>query len=135
MTSVPLSVAEAEAALADEELVVLAEAALSEAKDVREACLEAGVPVVLGRDECCGGGCTPKLLVLAREADLERAVGVLRARWRALVDQGGSLSQPDPDLALTAHATDGDADLPCPACGTAAPLQEGACRDCGLMLA
>lgn len=27
-----------------------------------------------------------------------------------------------------------DEDLPCPACGTAAPLVEGACSDCGLVL-
>jgi hypothetical protein len=25
-------------------------------------------------------------------------------------------------------------ELPCPACGTAAPLVEGACSDCGLQL-
>jgi predicted amidophosphoribosyltransferase len=27
-----------------------------------------------------------------------------------------------------------DGELPCPACGTAAPLVEGACSDCGLQL-
>lgn len=27
-----------------------------------------------------------------------------------------------------------DEELPCPACGTAAPLVDGACSDCGLML-
>jgi hypothetical protein len=29
---------------------------------------------------------------------------------------------------------DEDAELPCPACGTAAPLVDGACSDCGLHL-
>jgi predicted amidophosphoribosyltransferase len=32
-----------------------------------------------------------------------------------------------------AIATDAE-HLPCPACGTAAPLIEGACSDCGLQL-
>jgi hypothetical protein len=32
-------------------------------------------------------------------------------------------------------AAPGDTDeLPCPACGTAAPLVDGACSDCGLQL-
>jgi hypothetical protein len=29
---------------------------------------------------------------------------------------------------------DEDGELPCPACGTAAPLVDGACSDCGLHL-
>jgi len=29
---------------------------------------------------------------------------------------------------------DGDGELPCPACGTAAPLVDGECSDCGLYL-
>ncbi len=36
----------------------------------------------------------------------------------------------------TPEAPGGDDDvLPCPACGTAAPLVDGACSDCGLVLA
>jgi len=31
-------------------------------------------------------------------------------------------------------SADSDGELPCPACGTAAPLAEGACTDCGLVL-
>jgi hypothetical protein len=31
-------------------------------------------------------------------------------------------------------AAPGGEHLPCPACGTAAPLVEGACSDCGLQL-
>lgn len=31
-------------------------------------------------------------------------------------------------------ADDESGELPCPACGTAAPLVEGACSDCGLVL-
>lgn len=30
---------------------------------------------------------------------------------------------------------DGEDEPPCPACGTAAPLVDGACSDCGLQLA
>lgn len=31
-------------------------------------------------------------------------------------------------------AGEGSDDLPCPACGTAAPLVDGECSDCGLFL-
>lgn len=34
---------------------------------------------------------------------------------------------------LNEAAPDGE-EPPCPACGTAAPLVDGACSDCGLML-
>jgi predicted nucleic acid-binding Zn ribbon protein len=39
----------------------------------------------------------------------------------------------DPVAVAMPEVADGE-HLPCPACGTAAPLVEGACSDCGLQL-
>jgi len=37
--------------------------------------------------------------------------------------------------AMSGAGTSGEeGELPCPACGTAAPLADGACTDCGLVL-
>lgn len=54
----------------------------------------------------------------------------------AIVKDGWSEALEREGLAPVAVTTanDGD-DLPCPACGTAAPLVDGACSDCGLQLA
>jgi hypothetical protein len=37
-------------------------------------------------------------------------------------------------VALPTEEPEGDAHPPCPACGTAAALVDGACSDCGLQL-
>ncbi|HEU0034527.1 MAG TPA: hypothetical protein VFQ53_28080 [Kofleriaceae bacterium] len=50
----------------------------------------------------------------------------MRGDWREHLEREG-LAPVD----LTAGSGD---DLPCPACGTAAPLVDGACSDCGLQL-
>lgn len=54
---------------------------------------------------------------------------LLDREWHAAVGREGLAQSP---INFVAH-TDGD-ELPCPACGTAAPLIEGACSDCGLQL-
>jgi hypothetical protein len=57
-------------------------------------------------------------------------------QWRDMVArEGGAV----PALAMPQVGGDddgdgADAELPCPACGLAAPLVEGACSDCGLQL-
>lgn len=53
------------------------------------------------------------------------------SQWRAMVAREGV----DPDALARPAAVDGDGEPPCPACGTAAPLVDGACSDCGLQLA
>jgi len=55
--------------LADAELVPCLQAPLGDAKELRDACLEADIPVLLDRGGCCGQGgcgCAPKLELLAR---------------------------------------------------------------------
>jgi hypothetical protein len=124
---------EVERALAEAELVTCLQAPLLEAKQIRDACLDAEIPVVLDRGACCGAGgcgCAPKLELRARPEDLPRVARLLQDRWRALVLREGTVAPPQ---AAAAAVSDGDE--PCPACGTAAPLVAGACSDCGLQLA
>lgn len=125
---------EAEEALAEAELVPCLSAAFLEAKELRDACLTAEIPVVLDRGECCGKGggagcgCAPKLQLLAREEDVPRVAQLVHERWRALALREGTI---DVDHAAV-QSEAGDA--PCPACGTAAPRVDGACAECGLQL-
>jgi len=54
----------------------------------------------------------------------------MNAEWLALVEAEGTITRPP--SALVPDEDSGE--LPCPACGTVAPLVEGACTDCGLQL-
>ena len=45
---------EVETALADEEVVPCLQAPLPDAKELRDACLAADIPVLLDRAACCG---------------------------------------------------------------------------------
>jgi hypothetical protein len=130
-----LSQREAEAALADQDVVPVAQAGVSEAKEIVEACLAAGVPAVLGRDDHCTKGCAPKLMVLVREEDRARVAAVMQQRWVDVAVKDGVRER----LGARPGAGDldeanPDAEPPCPACGHAAPLVEGACAECGLQL-
>ena len=123
---------EAENALAETDLVACLQAPLADAKELREACLEAEIPVLLGRDACCGKGgcgCAPKLQLLARPEDAPRIARLVQERWRQMAIVEGTVSADHPAVAPPT-----DEEAPCPACGTAAPLVSGACSDCGLQL-
>ena len=123
---------EAEEVLADAEVVACLQAPLLEAKALRDACLAAEIPVLLDRGDCCGKGgcgCPPKLQLFARAEDVPRVGHLVHAQWRELALREGTIDDDHPSVAVAA----GD-DPPCPACGTAAPLLDGACRDCGLHL-
>lgn len=50
--------------------------------------------------------------------------------WSELLDREGAAGPRVP----VGVELETDGDLPCPACGTAAPLVDGACSDCGLQL-
>jgi len=125
---------DAERVLADAELELCLQAPLGDAKEVRDACLEADIPVVLDRGSCCGQGgcgCAPKIDVLARSEDVPRVARLLQERWRALALREGL---PNPRAGAAPAPANDDA-VPCPACGTVGPLAAGACADCGLQLA
>jgi hypothetical protein len=118
----------AEHLLEGAELVPVAQAPTEEAKQLLDACLNADIPVVLGKDDHCVKGCAPKLLVLTRAEDAPRVVDLLRARWRDLLDREGTWQPP-----VAVEGAEGDA-LPCPACGTVVPADAAECPDCGLVV-
>jgi hypothetical protein len=124
--------AEVEALLADAETVPCLQAPLLEAKELREACLAADIPVLLARGACCGSsgcGCAPKIALHARAADVPRVARLVQNRWREMALREGTVSDGNPAVAAPETG-----EAPCPACGTAAPLVAGACADCGLQL-
>jgi hypothetical protein len=124
--------AEVEQVLADAETVACMQAPLLEAKELREACLAADIPVLLARAACCGSGgcgCAPKIALHARAEDVPRVARLVQDRWRELALREGTVSNDHPSV-----TGPGTTEAPCPACGTAAPLVSGACSDCGLQL-
>jgi hypothetical protein len=126
-----LSVREAETALEGAEIVPVHQAGIAEAKELQSACLAAGVPVLLGRDDHCTKGCSPKLLLLARAEDVARVAKVYRDRFHGMVLNDGSADPMQMGIGVE-HA--GEDEPPCPACGSSDPLVEGACAGCGLQL-
>jgi hypothetical protein len=121
---------EALAALEDAEVVPCLQATLSDAREMLDACLEAEIPVLLDRAPRCHDGacgCAPKLELLARPEDLPRVAELLRQRWEGMLVREGTLEG-------VGEAADASEEPPCPACGTAAPLADGACTGCGLQL-
>ena len=64
-----------------------------------------------------------------REEDLPKVGALLRREWQEVLDREGV----EPAARIGIEAGEGE-EPPCPACGTAAPLVEGACTECGLQL-
>lgn len=129
--------AAAEAALADAEVIPYREGPIASAKELERECLKNEIPVMLAKGPpkaCCGGGgcgCGAKIQVLAREEDVPRIEELFRTQWLAHAQEtmGEGLVQ----LGAPKEVAEGE-EPPCPACGTAAPLKDGACSDCGLQL-
>lgn len=119
-------------------LVPCIEGAIAYAKELERSLLDAEIPALLAKPPtkaCCGSGgcgCGAKVQVMVREEDLPRVAELFRAEWMQAVQREGTIDQLQrvPEGAVLDPA----ADPPCPACGTAAPLVEGACSDCGLQL-
>lgn len=121
---------DAEAVLAGAPLVPVAQGSIRDLKRLVEQLLDNDVPATLGAPEggCASGSCSPKALLLAREEDVRRVAEVMQRDWMSLVEADGA------SPARVGVEVADDEELPCPACGTAAPLVEGACSDCGLHL-
>ncbi|MEZ4368025.1 MAG: hypothetical protein R2939_17355 [Kofleriaceae bacterium] len=126
MEALPIDAAHALDTLATREVVSCLTGSLAYMKEVRDKCLAAGIPAKVAAPSA-GGGCGPKAHLLVEAVDVPRVAAVLDGEWRASLAREGVAPPP-----LTAFA-DGE-HLPCPACGTAAPLEAGACSDCGLQL-
>lgn len=120
---------EAEKTLADAEVVPCVEMQLADARRLVEACLAEGVPAVVHREACSKPSCSPKFQVLVRPEDTSRVAGLLQQRWLDTLQREGLVPEGQGPLVVPE-----DGELPCPACGTAAPLVQGACSDCGLQL-
>jgi hypothetical protein len=120
---------EAEKALADAEVVPCVEMQLAEARKLVEACLAEGVPALVHREACSKPSCSPKFQVLVRPEDAPRVANLLQRSWMESLQREGLVPE---EQAMLVVPEDGE--LPCPACGTAAPLVRGACSDCGLQL-
>src|SRR5687768_9791047 len=130
-----LSLREAESALDGKEIVPVAQAGFAEAKEIQGACLAAGVPVLLGRDNHCTKGCAPKLLLLAQKEDVARIGAVLKQRWADMVVNDGTIDPSRIGVGVEPGDEEQEGEPPCPACGATDPLVEGACAGCGLQLA
>jgi hypothetical protein len=104
-------------------------AGVSDAKEILEACLAKDIPVFLAKPQGCGHGhaCSPKVEICARPEDVPAIMRLMHDQWSALLAREGTLE------GLAEGGAEGD-EPPCPACGTCAPLQAGACGECGLVL-
>jgi hypothetical protein len=123
---------EAMETLSDAELVAVAQGNLNEIKELQGHCLDAGIPALAARPDegCTTKSCGTRLHLMVREVDVTRVAALMRQAWIEMVAREGvALPSPVPGQ-VTADAED----LPCPACGTVAPLVDGACSDCGLQL-
>jgi len=122
----PLSADDAEARLDGVELITAMAGSIPEMKKLRDRALAAGIPALIG---CPGGGksCGPKTHLLISEDEIPALAALLRDEWSDHLAREG--------LAPVSVTLADDAEhLPCPACGTAAALVEGACSDCGIQL-
>ncbi|WP_428268543.1 hypothetical protein [Haliangium sp.] len=115
------------------DLIAVAQGSLAYIKEIQDKCLGAEIPALAARPDasCATGSCGTKLSLMVRSDDVPRVAALLQAEWLDLVDREGTGT-----MTRTAPAGEDESEeLPCPACGTAAPLVEGACSDCGLQLA
>lgn len=117
-------------AAADRGLISAMSGSITEMKALRDRCAAAGIPTVIG---CPGGGpggkktCGPRTHLLVEEDMLPRLTALLREEWHEGLEREGLTPLEVVAPADTEHP-------PCPACGTAAALVDGACSDCGLQL-
>ncbi len=128
--------ADAQLKLKDAPLVPCTEASLLYARELEAQLLEAEIPAILGKPpakECCSTGacaCASRFQVLVAKDDFPKAMQMFQEEFQAALAEEG-LGQP---LMPLGAEPEGEGEPPCPACGHAAPLEEGACAGCGLQL-
>ncbi len=113
---------------AEEEVVPVVQGNLSALRTMRERCLgaEIAAAILSVDDECGSKSCAPQLVLCIREQDIDKFRALSMQQFAEMVEREGTAE------GLT-EATEGE-ELPCPGCGTTAPLVAGACSDCGLVL-
>ena len=126
-STVPEAEESLEASPTDVAVVPAISGSIADMKALRDRCLEVGIPAEVGCPPGAGKSCGPRTHLLVEEHDLPRLAALLGDDWRSQLALEG--------LAPVAVTADEEAEHPpCPACGTAAALVEGACSDCGLQL-
>ncbi len=118
----------AERLLQGQPLIKATSGSIPEMKALRDRCLAAGIPALVGPPPCGGKSCSTKAPLLIQESSIPALSEILHGEWNAHLEREGL-----PAIQLDFSDTAGD-EPPCPACGTAAPLVNGACSDCGLRL-
>jgi hypothetical protein len=122
--------------LKDHELVPLLEGSVLQAKELERQLLSQDIPVLLAKPPakaCCAGGCGcgSKLQLLVREEDVPKVGQLMQAEWLEALKREGTVTE----ASLVALKTPAEGEEPpCPACGFAGALKDGACADCGLQL-
>jgi hypothetical protein len=116
-------------------LVVVLEGSVSLAKSLQQRLADVSIPSELSAPPakaCSGGGCGcgAKLQVLVQPDDVSRVATVLQSDWLEAVKCEGLGGESFVQL----KTPTADGTLPCPACGFAGALVNGACGDCGLQL-
>ena len=129
--------AEANAHLSQaDELVPCMEANLLYAREMEGQLLSAGIAAMLGKPppkECCASGgcaCASRVTVMVSKDDLPKASERIQAEYVSAIEREG-LTQ---GVVMMSGEAEGEGEPPCPACGHAAALVEGACARCGLQL-
>lgn len=123
-----MSATHAERLLQGQPLIKATSGSIPEMKALRDRCLAAGIPALVGPPPCGGKSCSTKAPLLIQESSIPALSEILHGEWNAHLEREGL-----PAIRLDFSDTAGD-EPPCPACGTAAPLVNGACSDCGLRL-
>ncbi len=127
---------DADARLKDAPLVPCTEASLLYARELEAQLLEAEIAATLAKPPakaCCGSGgcgCASRFQVMVRKDEFEKAIGLFQGEFQEALAREG-LGQ---GLVSLGVEPEGEGEPPCPACGHAAPLVEGACAGCGLQL-
>jgi hypothetical protein len=122
-----LTVDEAEDLLRGQPVVPVLAGSLQDIKKLRDQCLGAGIPVLMGCPDASGSCCGTKTHLMVEESTIPSVARLLQTQWHDALAREGL-----PTVAAGAGAGEHP---PCPACGTAAALVAGACSDCGLFLA
>ncbi len=138
-----MDIRQAEDILQDHELIELATGSIHYIKELVGKCLDANIPATVGQVACASKSCSPRAALLVRDSDITAITTLMQREWIDMVAAEGTAQQmwmggagpatghPPNTIDKTASETD---EPPCPACGTAAPLVEGACSDCGIQL-
>lgn len=124
-------------ALLEGDVIPLLEGAMSHCREIEKCLIQAGISCAVypksltcdSHGQTLGSSCGVTYLVLINPSDMEHAKQALEGQFLAAVAKEGQGE-------AARHAINLDDELiACPACDHKAPLHEGECANCGLVLA